>query len=398
MAPFQISIASVTKLTKGLNIHKAAGLDRINGRVLKECCDACMPILQLIFQKSLETGQIPDDWHLANVTPLFKKGECCKAENYQPVSLTSICSKLLEHVIASQLMGHLNLHNTLYSLQHGFRDKCSCETQLLALVQELASGVDSNKQTDMAILDFSKAFDKVSHSCLLYKLKSYGVDPLTHAWISDFQKDRSQAIVFNGESSSSLPVISGVPQGTVLDPILFLVYINNLSECIKYSKVWLFADDHILYMQIDSQSDCKKLQEDLDTLQHWKDMWLMSFNASKCNTMLVTSLSKPISLSYSIHNTTLENIPYTKYLGVTIQSNLKWDVFHHTGIGKGNKVLKCPQTGPEIYQRGLWKGIQITCKTSGQILCICLVTLACKGQSPTWTSSMPSSSLCVQYI
>ena len=225
----------------------------------------------------------------------------------------------MEHVIASQLMGHLNLNNILYSLQHGFRDKCSCETQILALVQELAAGVDSNKQTDMAILDFSKAFDKVSHNHLLYKLKWYGVDPLTHAWISDFLKDRSQAVVLDGESSSSVPVTSGVPQGTVLGPTLFLVYINDLPECIKYSKVRLFADDCILYGQIDSQSDCKKLQEDLDTLQHWEDIWLMSFNASKCNTMQVTSSSKPISFSYSIHNTTLDNVPYTKYLGVTIQ-------------------------------------------------------------------------------
>ena len=339
MSPFKISLAGVVKLVKGLNVHKATGPDRINGRILKECGNVCAPILQLIFQKSLDTGLIPDDWRHANVTPLFKKGERYKAENYRPVSLTSICSKLMEHVIASQLMGHLNIHNILYALQHGFRDKRSCETQLLALVQELASGVNAKRQTDMAILDFSKAFDKVSHSRLLYKLKWYGVDPITLSWIANFLKDRTQAVVLDGESSTPVPVTSGVPQGTVLGPILFLVYINDLPECITYSKVRLFADDCILYRQIDSQADCVKLQTDLDALQRWEDMWLMSFNASKCNTMRVTSSPEPICFNYSIHNTTLENVPHTKYLGVTIQSNLKWDIHTKQVSAKATKTL-----------------------------------------------------------
>ena len=339
MPSFQIGVAGITKLIKGLNIHKAAGPDLINGRLLKECCDACAPILQLIFQRSLESGTIPNDWRNANVTPLFKKGERYKAANYRPVSLTSICSKLMEHVIASQLMGHLNTNNILYDLQHGFRDKRSCETQLLALVHELAHGVNANKQTDMAILDFSKAFDKVSHKRLLYKLQWYGADPLTHAWIADFLSNRTQAVVLEGETSTSVPVTSGVPQGTVLGPILFLVYINDLPDCISNSTVRLFADDCILYRQIDSTADCLKLQDDLNALQHWEDMWLMTFNAKKCNTMRVTSSPKPISFDYSIHNTVLENVPHTKYLGVTIQSNLKWDVHCKQVAAKATNTL-----------------------------------------------------------
>ena len=128
-----------------VDITKNIREDLINGRLLKECCDACVPILQLIFQRSLESGTIPNDWHNANVSPLFKKGERYKAANYRPVSLTSICSKLMEHVIASQLTGHLNTNNILYDLQHGFWDKRSCETQLLALVHELAHGVNASK-------------------------------------------------------------------------------------------------------------------------------------------------------------------------------------------------------------------------------------------------------------
>ena len=333
---FQIGIAGITKLIKGLNIHKAAGPNLINGRLLKECCDACTSILQLISQ---ESGTIPNNWCNANVTPLFKKGECYKAANYRPVSLTSIYSKLMEHVIASQLMGHLNTNNILYDLQHDFQDKCSCETQLLALVHELAHGVNANKQTDMAILDFSKVFDKVSHKGLLYKLQWYGAEPLTHAWIANFLKNRTQAVVLEGKTSTSVPVTSGVPQGTVIGPILFLVYINDLPECISNFTVWLFTDDCILYRQIDSTADCVKLQDDLTALQHWKDMWLVTFNTKKCNTMWVSSSPKPISFDYSIHNTVLENVPHTKYLGVTIQSNLKWDVHCKQVAAKATNTL-----------------------------------------------------------
>ena len=140
-----------------------------------------------------------------------------------------------------------------------------------------------------------------------------------------------------------MPVTSGVPQGTVLGPILFLVYINDLPECISNSTVWLFADDCFLYRQIDSTADCLKLQDDLNALQHWEDMWLMTFNAKKCNTMQVSSSPKPISFDYSIHNTVLENVPHTKYLGVTIQSNLKWDVHCKQVAAKATNTLNVPK-------------------------------------------------------
>ena len=198
----------------------------------------------------------------------------------------------------------------------------NCTAQLLALVHELVHGVNANKQTDMAILHFSKAFDKVSHKHFLYKLQWYGADHLTHAWVADFLRNRTQAVVLEGETSTSVPVASGVPQGAVLGPILFLVYINELPECISNSTVRLFADDCILYRQIDSTADCVKLQDDLNALQHWEDMWLMTFNAKKCNTMPV-----------------LENVPHTKYLGVTIQSNLKWDVHCKQVAAKATNTL-----------------------------------------------------------
>ena len=195
----------------------------------------------------------------------------------------------------------------------------------------------------MAILDFSK-------------LQWYGADPLTHAWIADFLRNRTQAVILEGETSTSVPVTSGVPQGTVLGPILFLVYINDLPECISNSTIWLFADDCMLYRQIDSTADCVKLQDDLNAPQHWEDMWLMTFNAKKCNTMLVTSSPKPISFDYSIHNTVLENVPHTKYLGVTIQSNLKWDVHCKQVAAKATNILNVLKQNlkstKEVHKKG----------------------------------------------
>ena len=152
----------------------------------------------------------------------------------------------------------------LYDLQHGFRHSRSCETQLLSFVQELAANSDKNIQTDLIIMDFAKAFDKVPHQQLLYKLKFYGIKNQTLNWISAFLSNCTQTVILDGESSDIAPVTSGVPQGTVLDPVLFLVYINDLSEYMKSSQLRLFADDSIIYKTIKSQKDCDSLQEDLD--------------------------------------------------------------------------------------------------------------------------------------
>ena len=176
------------------------------------------------------------------------------AANYRPISLTCISCKIMEHVITKHVLNHLKSNSLLYDLQHGFRHSRSCETQLLSFVQELAAYSDKNIQTDLIIMDFAKAFDKVPHQRLLYKLKFYGIKNQTLTWISAFLSNRTQTVVLDGESSDIAPVTSGVPQGTVLGPVLFLVYINDLSEYMKSSQLRLFADDSIIYKTIKSQN------------------------------------------------------------------------------------------------------------------------------------------------
>ena len=175
MPPIIISLAGILKMLAGLDPTKAAGPDTVKPIVLRSLKDEVAPMLQIMFQKSLDSRQIPSDWKKAIVTPLFKKGDKCDPANYRTISLTCICCKLMEHIVTSNLTKHLNNHNILYDLQHGFRERRSCETQLIQLVDEIARNLSSGHQTDLILLDFSKAFDKVSHTKLLFKLHQHGI-------------------------------------------------------------------------------------------------------------------------------------------------------------------------------------------------------------------------------
>jgi hypothetical protein len=179
-----------------------------------------------LFQSSVKTGTVPTDWREAIVTPVFKKGTKSKPENYRPISLTCILSKVLEHIIVSSIMNHLDNHNLLYPLQHGFKSKLSCETQLLTFTQEIFDSMASGKQTDVAVIDFCKAFDKVDHQRLILKLKRMGINNKTSNWIGAWLSHRFQRVVVDGHTSNSCPVLSGIPQGSVLGPCLFLIHVR----------------------------------------------------------------------------------------------------------------------------------------------------------------------------
>ena len=200
MQDIKISTAGVNKLLSGLNVSKAAGPDAIRPIVLKELCQEITHVVALIFQASFDSGIVPADWKKAKVCPLFKKGNETDPANYRPISLTCILCKAMEHIVASNLTKHFILHNILYDLQHGFRERRSCETQLIQLVEDLARNMTSGKQTDLILLDFSKAFDKVNHLKLLYKLQLHGVQGKTLGWIESFLMGSSQTVVLNGNS------------------------------------------------------------------------------------------------------------------------------------------------------------------------------------------------------
>lgn len=336
--PF-ITTPGISKLLSQLKPDKAPGPDNITARVLKELHKEIAPILTTIFQISLTQGKLPKQWKEANVIPIFKKGSKYLPSNYRPVSLTCIICKVLEHILVSSIMTHFENHNILHPNQHGFRKKLSCETQLIELTNDLAKSLDNRTQTDLLIMDFSKAFDKVPHKRLISKLSWLGITGPTLSWISDFLHDRTQRVLLEGETSTPRPVTSGVPQGTVLGPILFLAYINDLPSSIKHSNIRLFADDCVLYKQILSPSDSDLLQQDLSAVQDWETTWLMEFNVDKCFTMRCTHSKKPIPNDYWLHSKPLQLVEDTKYLGVTLANDLTWRKHISKTVGQASKTL-----------------------------------------------------------
>ena len=280
------------------------------------------------------------------------------------MSLTSICCKILEHIVHSHVMSHLDNHQMLNDAQHGFRKRRSCESQLILTVQDLAKGLNEGEQIDAVLLDFSKAFDKVPHQSLLEKLRHYGVRDNLNQWIQDFLTDRQQEVVLEGVHSKATDVSSGVPQGTVLGPLLFLVYINDMPENIS-STTRLFADDALVYRIIRSRKDQTLLQEDLDKLQDWEHKWLMQFNADKCEVIRITNKKRPLTQDYHIHNTKLQTIKDAKYLGSTISSDLSWNSHVDITAKKANTSLNflkrnlhsCPTSKKEKYFKSLTRPI-----------------------------------------
>ena len=333
-----ISTAGVLKLLQNLQIHKAPGPDGIGPRILKELSTTIAPILSEIYKRSYESGEVPEDWKTAYVTPVFKKGKKTDVANYRPISLTSIACKLMEHILVSGIMKHTKKNDILYNLQCGFREKRSCQTQLVELIHDLASSMQGGGQSDVLLLDFAKAFDKVGHHRMIRKLDFYGVRGKTQDWIKAFLSNRTQQVVLSGEHSDKIHVQSGVPQGSVLGPCLFLLYVNDLAEGLS-STVRLFADDTILYLAIESKDDPDILQEDLKKLEMWSKDWQMELNTEKCKVLRVTRKRTPLVYDYTLHGKTLKSADCDKYLGVYITHDLSWNTHVSNIVNKGNRTL-----------------------------------------------------------
>ena len=309
--------------------HAAPGPDEIPPIVLKQCKEQLATPIHLIWSRSLASGSVPKCYKRSLVTPLYKKGSRALPSNYRPVSITSHVIKLYERVVRKQLVTHLTLNNLMCRKQHGFQAGKSCLTQLLDHISNFQSGLD----TDCIYLDFSKAFDKVDHTLLLKKLEKYGVHPQLIRWIKSFLTDRSQQVVLCGQLSLAAIIISGVPQGTVLGPILFLIFINDITGCITHSTIRCFADDTKISKAISCEADMAILQADLDTVTEWSSRNNMQLHkdkfeyvchvASKTNTLRELPFVNEI-YQYSTSKGPLEPVNQLRDLGVIICPDLSW--------------------------------------------------------------------------
>jgi len=322
-----------------LKTDKSPGPDNLHPMVLSRCAAAVSVPLSMIYNESIATGEVPEDWKLANITPLFKKGKKNDPANYRPVSLTSVVCKVLEGLIRVKLVEHLERSNMFSNSQHGFMAGRSCLTNLLETFENWTTALDEGYGLDVLFLDYRKAFDTVSHRRLIAKLREYGVDGKLLKWIQDFLSSRKSRVGVRGSFSCWRDVLSGVPQGSVLGPLLFLIFVNDLPEWIKCS-LKMFADDTKIWAKIRSSQDSCVLQADLDSLMRWSDEWLMKFNCDKCKVMHIGhSLDTEYYMTALGKTTKLEVITEEKDLGVIIANNLKPSLQCSKAAAKSMSVL-----------------------------------------------------------
>ena len=307
---------------------------------MKECVKEVSIPLAIIYQKSIEEGELPEDFKQTNISPLFKKGDKLKTMNYRPINMASVPGKILESLVKDALLNHLEENNLLHESQHGFRTNRSVATCLLEYLGDVSESIDKEIPWVTFIGDFAKAFDKVPFKILLKKLEKHGVKGKLFKWIENWTKDRKQRVVLNGTESDWADVISSVVQGSVLGPILFLIFINDLDIKIQEKapgvKLYKFADDSKIGQSITTKEDLKKFQEAIDALVEWCEFNGMQLHPDKCSIM---KFGNAIEENFNLMGKQVIETECERDLGVYVSSDLKSSKHVKAISGKANGVL-----------------------------------------------------------
>ena len=325
------------RMINNLSSRKATGSDGISVKILKLAAPVLCQPLTRVFKISLEEGCFPRKWKVARVTPLHKDDVRDNKDNYRPISVLSVLSKLIEKHVARSLMNYLVQNGLLYHLQSAFREGYSTESALINLTDKILFNLDQNEVTGMVFVDFRKAFDVIDHHVLLKKLELYRVSDVAVSWFKSYLSDRYQFVSLEGKSSECLPLKKGVPQGSVLGPVLFLPFVNDLPLHLPNSSIDMFADDTTIsacthYWDISSLND--GLNSDLDALDEWSLQNKMVINTRKTKSMLVTSKRIPKKwdsladqrLQLRIGGIDISGVTSQKLLGITLDTNMSYEV------------------------------------------------------------------------
>ncbi len=320
------TLTDVTDQLTLLNPSKAYGPDGIGPRLLKELKSVIGPSLHSLFSCSLQQMKIPLIWKQANVVPIHKKEDKADPSNYRPVSLLNTISKIFEKIVFKYLFNYLRDTMAISNFQSGFLPGCSTTCQLAEIYHKFCDAVSNGKEVRVVFLDISRAFDRVWHAGLLYKLRRAGIKGSLLEWIKNYLSERKQRVCLNGQFSEWGTITAGVPQGSVLGPLLFLIFINDLTDVVRHTQLRLFADDTCLFITVDNRdTDSELINSDLSAIHAWSDQWLVAFSAPKTKSLLISNKSDRQNFPSVVFNNVIVNEVQThKHLGMTLSYNLKW--------------------------------------------------------------------------
>lgn len=324
----------IVHMLKSLDINKNGGPDAIPNIFLKSTAAYIAKPLKIIFNKSLISGVFPNEFKMANVTPIFKKGEKQQISNYRPISMLNTISLVFEKLVAKRISDRID--TILTPNQHGFRKNRSTNSNLCEFTHHISLALDEGSELHAIYTDFSKAFDSVNHRILLAKLANVGIRGYLWNWFASYLEKRPNRVTFNGSTSQFFYPTSGVPQGSVLGPLLFNIFVNDLSEGLKCHHL-MYADDMKLFVKAKDKNDFVRLQNDLNFMENWCQMNQLTLNTDKCHHIQFTNRLSPLQAVYHINNTALTKVSQMNDLGVVYDSKLRFDG-HITNIT--NKAFK----------------------------------------------------------